>query len=271
MHSVVDILGLNPIARAVFDNAAAAVVGHGAGRRAARCGTSARGPSGITMLGHTTPAVMRIRAALEQAGHEPVDLPRERCRRAGDGEARRGGRARRRDRLHALGARELPPGRAARDRPGSAARRRARRGIPQVVVPGCVDFFNQGAPRHRSRASTAARQSYYHNPVATLVRLEPDEMAELGRIVAERLNEARGPVRVLAPTRGFSLADVEGGDLWYPGGRRRLPGCARNARFGPRSRSSSSTRTSTTRRSPTSSPSATSPCPRRRVRDLMGR
>ena len=27
---------------------------------------------GITMLGHTTPAVMRIRTALEQAGHEPA-------------------------------------------------------------------------------------------------------------------------------------------------------------------------------------------------------
>jgi uncharacterized protein (UPF0261 family) len=41
-------------------------------------------------------------------------------------------------------------------------------------------------------------------------------MAELGRVVAERLNEARGPVHVLAPTLGFSLADVEGGDLWFP-------------------------------------------------------
>ena len=52
--------------------------------------------------------------------------------------------------------------------------------MPQVVVPGCVDFFNQGAPEtvpERFRG----RQSYYHNPVATLVRLEPDEMAELGR------------------------------------------------------------------------------------------
>ena len=35
-------------------------------------------------------------------------------------------------------------------------------------------------------------------------------------MVAERLNEARGPVHVIAPTRGFSLADAEGGDLWDP-------------------------------------------------------
>jgi uncharacterized protein (UPF0261 family) len=88
-------------------------------------------------------------------------------------------------------------------------------GLPQVVVPGCVDFFNQGAPdtlpeRYRRR------RSYYHNPVATLVRLEPDEMAELGRIVADRLNGARGPVSVIAPSRGFSLSDTEGNALWFP-------------------------------------------------------
>jgi uncharacterized protein (UPF0261 family) len=52
--------------------------------------------------------------------------------------------------------------------------------------------------------------------VATLVRLEPHEMAELGRIVAKRLNGARGPVSVVAPTRGFSLSDTEGNALWYP-------------------------------------------------------
>jgi uncharacterized protein (UPF0261 family) len=90
-----------------------------------------------------------------------------------------------------------------------------RHGLPQVVVPGCVDFFNQGAPellpeRYRDR------KTYFHNPVATLVRLSPDEEAELGAMVAERLNEAVGPVHVIAPTRGFSLADAEGGDLWDP-------------------------------------------------------
>src|SRR6185436_8997613 len=53
-------------------------------------------------------------------------------------------------------------------------------------------------------------------PVATLVRLERDEEEALGQLVAERLNEAIGPVHVVAPTKGFSLADVEGGDLWDP-------------------------------------------------------
>jgi uncharacterized protein (UPF0261 family) len=213
MHSVVDILGLNPIARAVFDNAAAAVAGmaRDAGRPLENLGGSS---VGITMLGHTTPAVMRIRAALERAGHEPVVFHANGV----------GGPAMEKlvedgalagvidytlsevansllDGLHATGPERL--------------RVAGERGVPQVVVPGCVDFFNQGAP-DTVPAEYRGRKSYYHNPVATLVRLEPDEMAELGRVVAERLNEATGPVQVLAPTLGFSLADVEGGDLWFP-------------------------------------------------------
>jgi uncharacterized protein (UPF0261 family) len=213
MHSVIDILGLNPIARSVYDNAAAAVVGmarDGSGPVSDLGGRSV----GITMLGHTTPAVMRIREALEAAGHEPVIFHANGVggpameKLVADGalagvidytlselaNSLLGG-------LHATGPERL--------------RVAGERGLPQVVVPGCVDFFNQGAP-DTVPARYRGRKSYYHNPVATLVRLELDEMAELGRIVAERLNGARGPVEVLVPERGFSMADVEGGDLWEP-------------------------------------------------------
>jgi uncharacterized protein (UPF0261 family) len=213
MHSVVDILGLNPIARAVFDNAAAAVVGmaRDAGSPVQDLG---RATVGITMLGHTTPAVMRIRAALEAAGQEPVVFHANGV----------GGPAM--ERLAAAGAlagvidytlselaNSLMDGIHATEQ--ERLRVAGERGLPQVVVPGCVDFFNQG-PAATVPERYRARKRYYHNPVATLVRLEADEMAELGAIVAERLNGARGPVRVVAPTRGFSLADVAGGDLWDP-------------------------------------------------------
>jgi uncharacterized protein (UPF0261 family) len=213
MHSVIDILGLNPISRSVFDNAAAAVAGMA--RDAGRPVSDLGGRSvGITMLGHTTPAVMRIKAALERAGHEPVIFhangvggpAMEKLASAGTlagvidytlsevANSLFGG-------LHAVGPERLTVA--------------GNHGLPQVVVPGCVDFFNQGA-RETVPEEYRGRKSYYHNPVATLVRLERDEMAELGRIVAGRLNESRGPVRVVAPTRGFSMADVEGGDLWDP-------------------------------------------------------
>jgi uncharacterized protein (UPF0261 family) len=213
MHSVIDILGLNPIARSVFDNAAAAVAGmaRDAGQPVSELGGRS---VGLTMLGHTTPAVMRIRAALELAGHEPVIFhangvggpAMEKLVTAGAlagvidytlsevANGLLGG-------LHATGPERLTVA--------------GKHGLPQVVVPGCVDFFNQGA-RETLPEQYRGRKSYYHNPVATLVRLDRDEMAELGRVVADRLNESRGPVRVVAPSQGFSLADVEGGDLWDP-------------------------------------------------------
>ncbi len=213
MHSVVDILGLNPIARSVFGNAAAAVVGM-ARDGGGPLGELGSATVGLTMLGHTTPAVMRIRTRLEEAGYEPVVFhangvggpAMESLAQAGsiaavvdytlselantvmDG-------------IHATGPERLTVAGAL--------------GLPQVVVPGCADFFNQGAPatlpeRYRGR------KCYYHNPLATLVRLAPDEMVELATMIAGRLNPAVGPVAVVVPTQGFSLADVPGGDLWDP-------------------------------------------------------
>ena len=213
MHSVIDICGLNEISRAIFDNAAAAVAGmvRDAGRPIGRLGERC---VGITMLGQTTPGVMRVREALLPAGHEPVIFhangvggpAMEHLVEAGalggvidytlselansllDG-------------IHATGPERL--------------RVAGRHGIPQVVVPGCVDFFNEG-PLEALPERYRDRKTYFHNPVATLVRLSPEEETALGAMVAERLNEAIGPVRVVAPTRGFSLADAEGGDLWDP-------------------------------------------------------
>jgi uncharacterized protein (UPF0261 family) len=213
MHSVIDILGLDEIARSIYDNAAAAVAGmvRDAGRPVTELGERC---VGITMLGQTTPGVMRVRELLLEAGQEPVVFhangvggpAMEHLVEAGalggvidytlselansllDG-------------IHATGPDRL--------------RVAGRQGIPQVVVPGCVDFFNQG-PRDELPERYRDRKTYFHNPVATLVRLTRNEEAELGRDVAARLNEARGPVRVVVPTRGFSLADAEGGDLWDP-------------------------------------------------------
>jgi uncharacterized protein (UPF0261 family) len=214
MHSVTDILGLNPISRAVYENAAAAVVGmaRDAGQPVTGLGERC---VGITMLGHTTPAVMRMLPQLEQAGHAPVVFhangvggpAMERLIAAGaisgviDFTLSELANAMHPTGIHATGPSRLTVA--------------GEHGLPQVVVPGCVDFFNQGALSELPE-QYRDRKRYFHNPVATLVRLSALEEAELGRVVAERLTGARGPVTVLCPNRGFSLADAEGGDLWDP-------------------------------------------------------
>jgi uncharacterized protein (UPF0261 family) len=211
MHAVVDILGINPISRAVFDNAAAAIVGM-AREAGEAVGALGRETIAITMLGQTTPGVMRVRDRLAEAGLESVIFHANGV----------GGPAMERlleqgalggvvdftlselantikDGIHAVGRERLTVA--------------ARLGIPQVVVPGCCDFFNQGAP-DTVPEEYRTRRSYFHNRVATLVGLSPDEMRELARTIAVRLAGASGPVAVLAPTGGLSLSGVPGEPLW---------------------------------------------------------
>jgi uncharacterized protein (UPF0261 family) len=213
VHSVIDILGLNPISTAVFDNVAAALAGmvqHGhplvidRGQRRV----------GITMLGQTTKGVMVVRDALVRHGFEAVIFhangvggqSMEELAEDGlfegvidfttnelSGEIQQG--------YHDAGPDRL--------------RRIGRLGLPEVVVPGGIDFATHG------RADTIApslrgRPEYFHNPEFTLVRTSADEMRELGRRFAARLNEATGPVEVMVPTLGLSIPNVPGGLFWDP-------------------------------------------------------
>jgi uncharacterized protein (UPF0261 family) len=46
------------------------------------------------------------------------------------------------------------------------------------------------------------------------VRLIDDEMRSLAGVIAEKLNHAKGPVKVLIPLRGFSSWDQQGKDFY---------------------------------------------------------
>jgi uncharacterized protein (UPF0261 family) len=82
-------------------------------------------------------------------------------------------------------------------------------GIPQVVAPGAIDMVNFG-PMDSVPEKFRNRLLYAHNPNVTLMRTTPEECAELGRITAEKLNAARGPVVFMMPLRGVSAIDVAG-------------------------------------------------------------
>ncbi|MGI9665858.1 MAG: Tm-1-like ATP-binding domain-containing protein [Acidimicrobiia bacterium] len=213
VHTVVDILGLNPIATTIFDNVAAAVAGM------AQKGSRLRSPDddskyvGITMLGNTTTAVMAMRDRLAEDGYEAVVFHSNGV----------GGPAM--EELAQTGlfvgvidytTNEVTDPLVGGIHDGGPSRLSviAELGIPQVVVPGCIDFsvFHSGAvPR-----SLANRNVYDHNPEYTLVRMTKDEMTELGEIFADRLGNANGPVQILIPTRGLSIPNVEGGVFWDP-------------------------------------------------------
>lgn len=227
VHSVVDILGINPISRAVFDNACGAVVGMVKGQEAGArrqdavnaAQSSALGPQpsrhvAITMLGNTTKAVMHIKDLLAERGYEAIIFHSNGVGGPAMEELAAQGRFagvidfttdELSDQLvggfHAGGEERL-------ERIGAL-------GIPQVVVPGCIDFTVHGR-RDEVPEALKGRPAYYHNPEFTLIRLTRDEEVQVARIMAGKLNGAQGPVVVVVPTQGLSIPNVPGGVFWDP-------------------------------------------------------
>jgi uncharacterized protein (UPF0261 family) len=213
VHSVVDILGLNPISTTIFDNVAAAMAGmlhHGHRLQ----GDDGRPRVAITMLGNTTKAVMTIRDALSRQGLDSVIFHSNGV----------GGPAM--EELAAdglfVGVIDFTTDELADELVGGfhvggpeRLRRIGRLGLPQVVVPGCIDFTVHGRPEEVP-ARLEGRPVYTHNPEFTLVRTLPDEMVQLGQVFADRLNEATGPIEIMVPTEGLSIPNVPGGAFWNP-------------------------------------------------------
>jgi uncharacterized protein (UPF0261 family) len=78
-----------------------------------------------------------------------------------------------------------------------------------VVSLGALDMVNFG-PRDTVPERFEGRNLYVHNPTITLMRTTRDEMAELGRRIARKLNGADGPTVLFVPLRGVSAIDVDG-------------------------------------------------------------
>ena len=88
-------------------------------------------------------------------------------------------------------------------------------GIPAIVSPGCLDMANFGA-RETVPDKYEGRNFYIHNPQVTLMRTTPEECAELGKILAEKVNAYKGPVTVLIPKKAISIISAEGQSFYDP-------------------------------------------------------
>lgn len=62
----------------------------------------------------------------------------------------------------------------------------------------------------------AERIFYEWNPNVTLMRTTPEENQRMGKIFAEKLNAATGPVAVLIPLKGYSQLDLEAQPFYWP-------------------------------------------------------
>ena len=85
------------------------------------------------------------------------------------------------------------------------------RGLPHLIVPGCVDMANFGAPSTVPEKFRQAKRRFYEwNPSVTLMRTNAEENRQMGEIFAKKANAATGPVAFLIPLRGVSMLDGDG-------------------------------------------------------------
>ncbi|MDH7489323.1 MAG: Tm-1-like ATP-binding domain-containing protein [Anaerolineae bacterium] len=210
LHSVADISGLNRITRRLLAQAARAVVAMAAEPQAAE--TPERELIAITQAGITTPGVMAVKERLENLGFEVVAFH---CNGIGgqameeliaQGEIRG---------LIDFSPHEITDLLFGGLMPAAPDRMKAAglAGIPQVVVPGCTDIRLHGVgdelpPDVRDRARVQ------HSPTHTHVRTTPEEMEQVARFIATRLNECKGPRASVIPLRGYSMLNKQGHPLY---------------------------------------------------------
>ncbi|MDP7624422.1 MAG: Tm-1-like ATP-binding domain-containing protein [Rhodospirillales bacterium] len=88
-----------------------------------------------------------------------------------------------------------------------------RSGVPQVVAPGGISFVTRG-PLESLNQLDKQRLFYRHSPSFTHVRLTKEELCRVAVLMAEKLNQAVGPVAVALPMQGFSSEDRVGGAIY---------------------------------------------------------
>ena len=88
-------------------------------------------------------------------------------------------------------------------------------GLPQVVVPGCLDMVNFAHP-DTVPIQYKNREFYSWSPDVTLMRTDKKENKILGKQLAQKLNKSAAPTSIVLPLKGISQIDAEGGVFYRP-------------------------------------------------------
>lgn len=202
-------ISLNRMTRRIFTNAANAIIGMV--NAEAEEEENKKLQIAATMFGVTEPCLMKAKSLLEKEGYEVVVFHAVGTGGMAMEELIEQGEI---DGVLDITTTELADELCGGVLSAGASRLEAagKRGIPQVIVPGALDMVNFWAPetvpeKYRDRVF------YRHNPQITLMRTTKEENKKLGRIIAEKVNNARGPTSIVLPLKGFSKYDQLNGVL----------------------------------------------------------
>jgi uncharacterized protein (UPF0261 family) len=209
MQTPADIMGLNSVMKQALASAAGAISG--------MVEAEVQGPIkplvGITALGVTTQAVIKLMPFLERRGYDPLvfhsktqvlDELVQDDRIAG---------------IIDLTTFEVMvpisyhlPEELAESRMSLAGEK----GLPQVIIPGGLDMFIFTGTKDTVPDEYKDRVIHVHGPDRVLARTTAEEVGRAAKILAERANRAAGPVAIVIPTKGFSSVDAEGQHFYDP-------------------------------------------------------
>lgn len=210
VSAVIDLAGLNSMTELLLTRAGAMIAAAVDAQHARR----ASGPIiAMSMAGVVTECGLRVERGLRTHGYEPVILPANGIGGSAlEGMLRAG-------LIHGVVelalmelSNEILGGFcvAGPDRLEGAAAL----GLPQVVVPGGVDFANFAG---RSAVPAASgRVLVDHTPEVTLMRLNASESRRTGELVGSKLAPGGAMTQVVIPRRGFSSYDQTGGPFDDP-------------------------------------------------------
>jgi uncharacterized protein (UPF0261 family) len=213
MHSVIDIFGVNEVSRMVFKTAVGAMTGM-LNMEVVTKKEKKNNVVAMTMYGNTTPAAMVAKKRFEEKGYEVVVFHPNGTGGMCMEELIDQGLF---DGVFDLTTHEITDWLYDGFHAGGPSRLEAagRNGVPQVVVPGCVDFILKG-PIDNLAPEFKQRKKYKFNPACSLVSTTPEEMERIAGVIAEKLNKAKGPVLMLIPLQGFSMYCHNGEALCDP-------------------------------------------------------
>jgi uncharacterized protein (UPF0261 family) len=215
--TIVDVAGVNSISRRIYANAVGAAVGMVETQSPE---LAAKPLVAATMLGNTTPIVYRCKDVIASHGYEVLLF-----HAVGSGG----------ETMESLivedsfqGVMDISLSEIANEFVGgdlSAGPTRldagALTGVPQVIVPGGVDIISFWG-YHEEPERFVGRRFYQWNPSIIVMRTNPEENRDMGRIIAEKLNRCVGPVAVFLPLQGLTIIGAPGNEFWWPESDRAL-------------------------------------------------
>ena len=211
-HSVVEISGVSDLLRNVMDRAAHALAGMAADDIAPPKTEKGKAIA-LTMLGPCEKCASAVRAALEQKGYQVIGFSA-----AGIGD-------RAMEDMIAegffQGVIDLAPGGVGehlfgfmRDAGPHRLEAAGKLGLPQIISTCSVNHMTPA--RSRYKPEYHERRKFDLDKLRTWIRLSPGELKEVAAVFAEKLNQAKGPVVILIPRKGWSAADLPGNDTHDP-------------------------------------------------------